>query len=73
MHNTITKNSKMFIESINANKNLKDITLGSKIRNSIVMASATLENKPLYLYNKNHKITKDILDIVKELEEKNIF
>ena len=73
MHNTITKNSKMFIESINANKNLKDITLDSKIRNSIVMASATLENKPLYLYNKNHKITKDILDIVKELEEKNIF
>lgn len=73
MNDTRTKNSKMFIENIDSDEELKDKTLDSKIRNSTIVASATLSNKPLQLYNKSHKVTQDVLDVVKELEAKNIF
>ena len=73
MYDSRTKNARMFIDSIEANSNLNNITLKSKIRNSTVVASATLENKPLYLYNKSHNVSQDMISLVKELEEKNIF
>ena len=73
MYDSRTKNARMFIDSIEANSNWNNITLKSKIRNSTVVASATLENKPLYLYNKSHNVSQDMISLVKELEEKNIF
>ena len=73
MHNTTTINSKLFIDSVEANETLKDITLDNKIRNSVALVGATLHNKPIYLYNKNHKVSKDIIEVVKELEEIKVF
>lgn len=73
MHNTTTINSKLFIDSIKANKTLNDITLNNKIRNSVALVGATLHNKPIYLYDKGHRVSKDIIEVVKELEDRKVF
>ena len=73
MLDTRTKNSKQFIENIFTDEQFKDLVLNTTVRNSVVFANAMLNNKPLYLYNKNHKATEDILNITRELEDKNIF
>lgn len=73
MYDSRTKNAKLFLESIESNSELNKITMNSKVRSSIEVANAILDNKPVILYNNKHKVSQDIIDLVKELEDNNIF
>ena len=65
--------SKNFAELIHNEEDLKDIVLKNKIRDSVIFTNATLENKPVYLYNRKHKAAEDVVNVIKELEERGVF
>jgi chromosome partitioning protein len=73
MDNNASNGAKQFKEYIYSREDLKDIALKSTIRNSVVFVDSVLDNKSAYDYDKKHKGTKDILNVISELEKTKIF
>lgn len=65
--------AKQFKDYIYSNENLSNIVLKNKIRNSVVFVDSILVNKSVYEYDRKHKASNDILEVIKELEENKIF
>ena len=65
--------SRQFKDYIYSDEDLNKIVLRNKIRNSVVFVDSILENKSVYEYDKKHKASEDILNVIEELKENKVF
>lgn len=65
--------SRQFKDYIYSDEDLNKIVLKNKIRNSVVFVDSILENKSVYEFDKKHKASEDILNVIEELKENKVF
>ncbi len=71
MNDERSSSSKQFKEHIYSVKELESDLLKNKVRSSVVFVNASLDNKPVYLFDNKHNASEDILNVIKELESRN--
>ena len=73
MDDNRSNTAKQFKEYIYSIEDLEEFVLKSKIRSSVIFPDSILENKTAYMYDSRHKGSEDVLNVIREMEQKKIF